>query len=767
MTGHVFEAETAEGVDLKSREIVEALPSTSSASTLLSTWMKECDCTIRLVVLRITTALYCFYSGFSIINGHYASAVVYGICLVCSFAALQLLTGPRADSELKSVECKLAIIAFLFPVSLRIIVANAADGPHYIAWETIQEVSPMTVAGLIRHSRLLSLFTFCIPIFVTGLRFKVYRCVPLLVVVGDAAMSIAMHAAVIHATPDGETVSKEKMMLSTLVLQVVPSLLAIVSMRKLDTMGTSLARIGEAVDAMVRDSIQEKGLALSTKHVEFLIAPEGRTCSDETARSCSDCVMESSEKCMSIPDTPMEVDQALNRQITSNSKSSEGSEAPNITADNIGALEGAREHGEEDKQSGLQKKVSELVHSGPFTLSVSAVLTFNMVVLALHADYGQAFEGSPKLHNPFYIGDIFFAIVYTVEIALRIFSCRCRFFKVPFNVFELFLVVAGNIDFVMDKGLNPILMRSLRMLRLTRMVKLGRQFRELRVIMEAILRSFRVVAWSGGLLFLIIFSSAIFVTQAIGRSDWIQRLEPEEARRMQDLFDTVPKSMYTLLQIATLESWSEGIVRPTMRHEPLLLIFFVPYVMGMTICVFNVVAAVIVDSTSSSNAHSAELEKVEQMRLSRDNLVDELKEQFSRTLEDPETITRHEWRHALAHTNALVTVEEVGLTPEQTLDMFDALDSNGSARVNVDRFVRCLSRGVESLKHIDVTCLQANMSTAHKSLKEDLVEDLSRMFAEQEARLEARLAGKTASAGYVASQPPSEPGSKHVAIAAC
>lgn len=32
----------------------------------------------------------------------------------------------------------------------------------------------------------------------------------------------------------------------------------------------------------------------------------------------------------------------------------------------------------------------------------------------------------------------------------------------------------------------------------------------------------------------------------------------------------VPRSMYTLFQCLTLESWSMGIVRPILREQPLL-----------------------------------------------------------------------------------------------------------------------------------------------------------------------------------------------------
>ncbi len=46
-----------------------------------------------------------------------------------------------------------------------------------------------------------------------------------------------------------------------------------------------------------------------------------------------------------------------------------------------------------------------------------------------------------------------------------------------------------------------------------------------------------------------------------------------------DWFGTIGRSMYSLLQIMTLESWSMGIVRPVMEVFPYAWLAFVPFIL--------------------------------------------------------------------------------------------------------------------------------------------------------------------------------------------
>jgi voltage-gated sodium channel len=64
-------------------------------------------------------------------------------------------------------------------------------------------------------------------------------------------------------------------------------------------------------------------------------------------------------------------------------------------------------------------------------------------------------------------------------------------------------------------------------------------------------------------------------------------------------FGNLGRSMYSLFQIMTLESWSMGIVRPVMEAFPYAWIFFIPFIMVTTFMVLNLFIGIIVDAIAT------------------------------------------------------------------------------------------------------------------------------------------------------------------------
>ena len=67
-------------------------------------------------------------------------------------------------------------------------------------------------------------------------------------------------------------------------------------------------------------------------------------------------------------------------------------------------------------------------------------------------------------------------------------------------------------------------------------------------------------------------------------------------------FGTLGRSLYTLFQVMTLESWSMGIVRPVMEVHPEAWMFFVPFILITTFAVVNLVVGLIVNSMQDAHA---------------------------------------------------------------------------------------------------------------------------------------------------------------------
>ena len=96
-----------------------------------------------------------------------------------------------------------------------------------------------------------------------------------------------------------------------------------------------------------------------------------------------------------------------------------------------------------------------------------------------------------------------------------------------------------------------------------------------------------------GLLLIVFYVSAVITTNVFGGT-------------FPDLFGNIGSSFFTLFQVMTLESWSDGIARPIMEKFPYAWIFFILFILIATFVVLNLFVAVIVDSFASITDHDEE-----------------------------------------------------------------------------------------------------------------------------------------------------------------
>ena len=89
-------------------------------------------------------------------------------------------------------------------------------------------------------------------------------------------------------------------------------------------------------------------------------------------------------------------------------------------------------------------------------------------------------------------------------------------------------------------------------------------------------------------------------------------------------FGTLGRSLYSLFQIMTLESWSMGIVRPVMEEFPFAWSFFVPFIVITAFSVLNLFIGLLVNTMQSAVEADAEaeFEKLRDLVKSETDVVD-------------------------------------------------------------------------------------------------------------------------------------------------
>ncbi len=183
--------------------------------------------------------------------------------------------------------------------------------------------------------------------------------------------------------------------------------------------------------------------------------------------------------------------------------------------------------------------------------------------------------------------------IFVVELVLKLIVYRSSFFKDGFNIFDMFIVVVSLLS---DLALFSVfrmfrtfrVLRSLRNLRALRMITgVGK----LNIIITAIGKSIPSIAWTSLLLGIIYYVFAVMGTTLFGESfpQW---------------FGNIGRSMYTLFQVMTLESWSMGISRPVMEAFPWAWVYFVPFVLISAFVMMNVVVGIVVNTISEATGEN-------------------------------------------------------------------------------------------------------------------------------------------------------------------
>jgi voltage-gated sodium channel len=220
----------------------------------------------------------------------------------------------------------------------------------------------------------------------------------------------------------------------------------------------------------------------------------------------------------------------------------------------------------------MRSQLGHWIESKPVQAFIVFLIVINAVILGLETAPAMMQTYGPFLRTL----DAIILGVFVIEIAIKMFSFRLGFFKSPWNVFDFTVV---GIALIPASGPLAVL-RALRVLRVLRLISMLPQ---LRLVVEALLRAIPGISSVFALMIILFYVFAVMATTMFGS-------------QFPAWFGDIGKSMYTLFQIMTLESWSMGIVRPVMDTYPYAWLFFVPFILIDTFTMLNLFIGIIVNT---------------------------------------------------------------------------------------------------------------------------------------------------------------------------
>jgi len=230
----------------------------------------------------------------------------------------------------------------------------------------------------------------------------------------------------------------------------------------------------------------------------------------------------------------------------------------------------------------LRQRLLRLAESPRTQRVVIALILLNAVTLGLETSPAVMAVAGPFLQAV----DAAILAVFVLEVGARLAGRGLAFFRDPWSVFD-FTVVA--IALVPASGPFAVL-RALRILRVLRLFSMVPSMRK---VVGGLLAAVPGISSIALIILILFYVAAVIATNlfAAGYPEW---------------FGSVGRSMYTLFQVMTLESWSMGIVRPVMEQYPYAWAFFIPFILVATFTMLNLFIGVIVSAIQGQEAELQE-----------------------------------------------------------------------------------------------------------------------------------------------------------------
>eukprot|EP00930_Biecheleria_cincta_P098305 TRINITY_DN89978_c0_g1_i1.p1 TRINITY_DN89978_c0_g1~~TRINITY_DN89978_c0_g1_i1.p1 ORF type:complete len:522 (-),score=110.65 TRINITY_DN89978_c0_g1_i1:38-1603(-) len=378
-----------------------------------------------------------------------------------------------------------------------------------------------------------------------------------------------------------------------------------------------------------------------------------------------------------------------------------------------------------------------------FDALIGIVILVNSVTVGVQASY----ELQGKSVAVFDLLEHIFLAIYTVELSMRFFSLGWKCLYSGWVAFDFALVVLGILstwvlvpiltaatkgEIEQIDGLAAIMvLRVLRILRLARSLRLVVQFHTLWMLVRGLLTSAGSIFYTFVLMILLLYVFACMGVELISKSEYLKENEATKAI-VANQWSSLLTCMLTLVQFVTLDSVG-GIYAPMIHADWFLTMYFMTFILIVSVTTMNLVTAVIVEGALALAKEDKEVKNAhEAKRVTA--LLPQLKEMFLELDEDG---------------GGTLSLDEVENAPQEVQDqlakiggcdmsvMFELLDDDGSGEITVEDFCEGLLQMVSSDQSVEF--IRMRKLLAHNKVKMDGVkQELSKIEEKADKLIETQ-----------------------------
>jgi voltage-gated sodium channel len=337
-----------------------------------------------------------------------------------------------------------------------------------------------------------------------------------------------------------------------------------------------------------------------------------------------------------------------------------------------------------------------VIQSTQFELFMGAVIFLNMIAMAIHLEwkgYAAAYTLGLRANDAqfdnvepaFDASEKIFNSIYLIELIMRIWAFRQRFFKQVFNIVDG-LIVLGTcvVSFILDplQSSSKVsfsslrVMRAFRIFRILKVVRFAEYLGEMRVLVRTLMLSMRGLEWSIVLISGIILAGAILMVQLTFAFLDDQTISLERREWLFEMFGTTGRSVYTMFECTFTGGW-RFYSRPCIFEVSLAFaVFWVLYIVCINFAVMRVIAALFLKQTMAVAA--VDEERAAMMKLKeRERFANELRQVFVEADESKDgSLSKEEFVAMMRNPNIVEHFEKLDLEPDEVTALYGVLSAD-------------------------------------------------------------------------------------------